>query len=62
MKPLTEAQVAAFLCAVVPPSRKRKEVEYLSTVDRQAAQKSVATRRAIDEHHEQRRLRREMEL
>ncbi len=62
MKPLTEAQVAAFLCAVVPPSRKRKEVEYLSTAERQAAQTSVATRRRIEEHHERRRLRLEMEL
>ena len=63
MKQLTEAQVMAFRCAMLPPSRHPYPLEHApSTIDRSEARHSTSTRRAIEENHAQRAQCREMEL
>ncbi|MGL6476311.1 hypothetical protein ACSZNN_15850 [Aeromonas hydrophila] len=63
MKQLTEAQVMGF-CGSMPP---RTEQRYNINVEpsaekRRIARQYTATRRAIEEYHEQRALRLEMEI
>ncbi|EKB22410.1 MULTISPECIES: PA3496 family putative envelope integrity protein [Aeromonas] len=63
MKQLTEAQVQAFRCAMLPPSRHPYPLDHApSTIDRSEARHSTSARRAIEEYHAQRALRIEMEL
>ena len=66
MKQLTEAQVQAFRCAMLPPSRHTYPLYPLdhapSNIDRREARHTTSPRRAIEEYHAQRALRIEMEL
>lgn len=63
MKQLTEAQVMAFRCTMLPPSRHPSPHDHASSnIDRSEARHSASTRRAIEVYHEQRALRLEMEM
>ncbi|MGL4844139.1 MAG: hypothetical protein ACRC2Y_05890 [Aeromonas veronii] len=63
MKQLTEAQVQAFRCAMLPPSRHPYPLDHApSNIDRREARHTTSTRRSIEEYHAQRALRIEMEL
>lgn len=63
MKSLTEAQLTGFRGFALPPSRRRSQTDREPTAaDKLAAKRKTATRRAIEEYHEARALRREMEL
>lgn len=61
MTQLTEAQVMAYCSAMVPPSRRYKVDREPTAAEKQAGKKKLAARRAIEEYHEQRLLRLEME-
>lgn len=63
MKKLTEAQVMGFCGSMPPRTQHRYDINVEpSTEERQAAHKRTAIRRAIEEYHEQRARRLEMEL
>ena len=63
MKPLTEAQLMGFRGAMVPPTRRKYHVDAAPSAEQaRMARNKAATRRAIEEYHEARTLRREMEI
>ncbi|WP_042062787.1 PA3496 family putative envelope integrity protein [Aeromonas allosaccharophila] len=63
MKNLTEAQVMEFRGAMVPRTEHRYSVSVEpSAAERRSAHERTATRRAIEEYHEKRALRLEMEM
>lgn len=62
MKPLTEAQLMGYCSAMVPPSRRYKIDREPTAAEKLAGKHKLATRRAIEEHHEQRAVRLAMEL
>lgn len=63
MKPLTEAQVMGFRSSMPPRTKYRDCINVEHDAEaRQAARQHTAIRRAIEEYHEQRDLRLEMEL
>ncbi|WP_111873662.1 PA3496 family putative envelope integrity protein [Aeromonas bivalvium] len=63
MKNLTEAQVMGFRGAMVPPTRRKYHVDAAPSAEQaRMARNKAATRRAIEEHQEQRALRLGMEL
>ena len=63
MKPLTEAQLMGFRGAMVPPTRRKYHVDAApSDEQKRMARNKAATRRAIEEYHERRALRLEMEM
>ena len=63
MKPLTEAQVMGFRGAMVPPTRRKYHVDAAPSAEQaRMASNKAATRRAIEEYHERRTLRLEMEM
>ena len=63
MKPLTEAQLMGFRGAMVPPTRRKYHVDAAPSAEqKRMAKTKAATRRAIEEYHEKRALRRELEL
>ena len=63
MKPLTEAQLMGFRGAMVPPTRRKYHVDAAPSAEQaQMARNKASARRAIEEYHEARALRREMEI
>lgn len=63
MKPLTVAQVMGFRGAMVPPTRRKYDVDAAPSAEQaRMARNKAATRRAIEKYHEARALRHEMEL
>ncbi|WP_175044356.1 hypothetical protein [Aeromonas hydrophila] len=63
MKPLTEAQLMGFRGSMPPRTEHHYSVNVEpGTEDRRVAHKRTATRRAIEEYHEARVLRLEMEV
>ena len=63
MKNLTEAQLMGFRGAMVPPTRRKYHVDAAPSAEQaRMARNKAATRRAIEEYHERRTLRREMEI
>ena len=63
MKPLTEAQLMGFRGAMVPPTRRKYHVDAAPSAEQaRVARNKASARRAIEEYHEARALRREMEL
>ena len=63
MKPLTEAQLMGFRGAMVPPTRRKYHVDAAPSAEQaQMARNKASTRRAIEENHERRALRRELAL
>lgn len=63
MKPLTEAQLMGFRGAMVPPTRRKYHVDAAPSAEqKRMARNKAATRRAIEEYHERRTLRLEMEM
>lgn len=63
MKQLTEAQLMGFRGAMVPPTRRKYHVDAAPSAEQaRMARNKAATRRAIEEYHEARARRREMEL
>ena len=63
MKPLTEAQLMGFPGAMVPPTRRKYHVDAAPSAEQaRMARNKASARRAIEEYHEARALRREMEL
>ncbi|MGU3295784.1 PA3496 family putative envelope integrity protein [Aeromonas hydrophila] len=63
MKPLTEAQFMGFRGSMPPRTQHRNSVTVEpGTEERRVAHKRTATRRAIEEYHEERALRLEMEV
>lgn len=63
MKQLTEAQVMGFRSSMPPRTEHRYSVNVEpGTEELRAAHHRTATRRAIEEYHEQRALRHELEL
>lgn len=63
MKELTEAQVMGFLGSMPHRTEHRYSVSVEpSAADRRSAHERTATRRAIEEYHEKRALRIEMEM
>ncbi|ABK38286.1 PA3496 family putative envelope integrity protein [Aeromonas hydrophila] len=63
MKQLTEAQVMGFRGAMPPQTQHRYGMTVEpSAVESRIARQRTAARRAIEEYHEQRALRLEMEL
>ncbi|MBS4714929.1 hypothetical protein J4G66_02935 [Aeromonas dhakensis] len=61
MKPLTEAQLMGFRGLMPPRTEHRYSVNVEpGTEERRVAHKRTATRRAIEEYHEERALRLEM--
>ncbi|MFM5462695.1 hypothetical protein ACET66_01185 [Aeromonas simiae] len=63
MKPLTEAQLMGFRGSMPPRTEHRYSVTVEpSAAERRTARQCTATRRAIEEYHEARAQRREMEL
>ena len=63
MKPLTEAQLMGFRGAMVPPTRRKYHVDAAPSAEQaRMARNKVSARRAIEEYHEARALRHEMEL
>lgn len=63
MKPLTEAQIMGFRGSMPPRTQHHYSVSVEpSAAERRSAHERTATRRAIEEHHEKRALRHELEL
>ena len=63
MKPLPEAQLMGFRGAMVPPTRRKYHVDAAPSAEQaRMARNKASARRAIEEYHEARALRREMEL
>ena len=63
MKNMTEAQVMGFRGAMVPPTRRKYNVDAAPSAEQaRLARNNVTTRRAIEEYHERRTLRLEMEM
>ncbi|BEE10017.1 hypothetical protein [Aeromonas dhakensis] len=63
MKPLTEAQMVGFRGSMPPRAQHRYSVTIEpSEAERRTARQCTATRRAIEEYHEARALRLEMEI
>ncbi|WP_227096123.1 hypothetical protein [Aeromonas veronii] len=63
MKNLTEAQVMGFRGSMPPSTEHRYSVSVEpSAAERRSAHERTATRRAIEEYHERRTLRLEMEM
>ncbi|MNZ77989.1 hypothetical protein D3C78_965490 [compost metagenome] len=63
MKKLTEAQVMGFRGSMLPRTEHRYSVTVEpSAAERRIAHQRTAARRAIEEYHEARTLRREMEI
>ncbi|NLR37510.1 hypothetical protein HG695_22195 [Aeromonas hydrophila] len=63
MKPLTEAQLMGFRGSMPPRTQHRYSVTVEpGTEERRVAHQRTATRRAIEEYHEARALRLEMEM
>jgi len=63
MKNLTEAQLMGFRGAMVPPTRRKYHVDAAPSAEQaRVARNKASARRAIEEYHEARALRREMEL
>lgn len=63
MKNLTEAQVMGFRGSMPPRTEHRHSVNVEpSAAERRSASERTATRRAIEEYHEKRALRHELEL
>ncbi|MGY3807141.1 PA3496 family putative envelope integrity protein [Aeromonas veronii] len=63
MKNLTEAQVMGFRGSMPPRTEHRYSVRVEpSAAERRSAHERTATRRAIEEYHEKRALRHELEL
>ena len=63
MKNLTEAQVMGFRGAMVPPTRRKYDVDAAPSAEQaRLARNKASTRRAIEEYHEKRALQRELEL
>lgn len=63
MKNLTEAQLMGFRGAMVPPTRRKYDVDAAPSAEqKRMARNKAATRRAIVEYHEKRALRHELEL
>lgn len=63
MKLLTEAQLMGFRGSMPPRAQRRYSVTVEpSAAERRIAHQRTAARRAIEEYHEARALRREMEM
>ncbi len=63
MRPLTEAQLMGFRVAMVPPTRRKYDVDAAPSAEQKRMAKTKATtRRAIEKYHEALALRREMEM
>ncbi|MCF5894775.1 hypothetical protein K3H42_06510 [Aeromonas veronii] len=63
MKPLTEAQVMGFRCSMPPRRKNRNGIDAQQTNEaRLLALHRTEVRRAIEEYHQERALRLEMEL
>lgn len=63
MKPLTVAQVMGFRGEMVPPTRRKYDVDAAPSAEqKRMAKTKAATRRAIEEYHEARALQLEMEM
>ena len=63
MKNLTEAQVMGFRGSMPPRTEHRYSMSVEpSAAERRSAHERTATRRAIEEYHERRTLRLEMEM
>ena len=63
MKPLTEAQLIGFRGAMVPPTRRKYHVDAAPSAEQtRMARNKASARRAIEEYHERRTLRLEMEM
>ena len=63
MKPLTEAQLMGFRGAMVPPTRCKYHVDAAPSAEQaRMARNKASARRAIEEYHEARALRLEMEM
>ena len=63
MKLLTEAQLMGFRGAMVPPTRRKYHVGATPSAEQaRMARNKASARRAIEEYHEARALRREMEM
>jgi hypothetical protein len=63
MKNLTEAQVMGFRGAMVPPTRRKYHVDAAPSAEQaRMARNKASARRAIEEYHEKRALRHELEL
>ena len=63
MKNLTKTQLIGFRGAMVPPTRRKYHVDAAPSAEQaRMARNKAATRRAIEEYHERRTLRLEMEM
>ena len=63
MKPLTEAQLMGFRGAMVPPTRRKYDVDAAPSAEQaRMARNKASARRAIEKYHERRTLRLEMEM
>ena len=63
MKNLTEAQLLGFRGAMVPPTRRKYHVDAAPSAEQaRVARNKASARRAIEEYHEKRAMRRELEL
>ncbi|MEE9705796.1 PA3496 family putative envelope integrity protein [Aeromonas veronii] len=63
MKNLTEAQVMGFRGAMVPPTRRKYHVDAAPSAEQaRMARNKASARRAIEEYHEKRAMRRELEM
>ncbi|MFM5588858.1 hypothetical protein ACET65_18110 [Aeromonas rivipollensis] len=63
MKPLTVAQVMGFRGAMVPPTRRKYDVDAAPSAEQaRMARNKASTRRAIEEYHERRAQRLAQEL
>ena len=63
MKPLTVAQVMGFRGAMVPPTRRKYDVDAAPPAEKvRMARNKASTRRAIEKYHEALALRLEMEM
>ena len=63
MKPLTEAQLMGFRGAMVPPTRRKYHVDAAPSAEQaRVARNKASARRAIEEYHEARALRRDREI
>ncbi|MDX7860255.1 hypothetical protein SJR95_09400 [Aeromonas caviae] len=63
MKQLTEAQLMGFRGAMVPPTRRKYHIDAPPSAEQaRMARNKASARRAIEEYHERRALRLEMEM
>ena len=63
MKPLTVAQVMGFRGAMVPPTRRKYDVDAAPSAEQaRMARNKASARRAIEEYHERRAQRLAQEL